>query len=293
MGLASPRVRARLIARGLTWYHAMHAPKHPYAVRPFGFGPDDTAQLAALLARAPPAGPAYFCLLDESLQEPDVFLANGDDPVALARLDAMRPGPLQPALVLGGAGNCRYPCLARPLDAASLHAELAVLMHQREQQLAVLTGGWALPVDRRRHPRVEADDGHAWDSRRQGAPCGALLIIDKGGAFRDHVAEVLGARRLAVEWTDSGQAAVRLCDETPVSLVMINTSTPGIDPYALCSAIKDQDGAARTAVIFLVSQAFRYDSVRARDAGVRGLLDKPVADRHLLAALHKLLSLPA
>lgn len=292
MGLASPRVRARLVAWGLTWYHVMHAPKHRYAVRSLGFGPDDTAQLAALLARAPPAGPAYFCLLEESLQEPDVFLANGDDPVALARLESMRPGPLQPALVFGGAGSCAYPCLPRPVDAASLHAGLAVLMHQREQQLAALTGGPAPPVDRRRHPRVQVDDDHAWDSRRQPPPCGAVLIIDKGGAFRDHVAEVLGARRLPIEWTDSGPAAVRLCDETPVSLVMINTSTPGIDPYALCSAIKGQDGAARTAVIFLVSQSFRYDSVRARDAGVRGLLDRPVADRHLLAALHKLLSLP-
>lgn len=271
----------------------MHAPKHPFAVRLIGFGPDDSAQIAILLARAPPAGPAYFCLLEESLQEPDVFLANGDDPVALARLDAARPGPLQPALVLGGTGDGRYPRVPRPLDGASLHAALAVLMHQREQQLAMITDSGAPPVDRRRHPRVEADDGHAWESRRQAPPCGAVLIIDKGGAFRDHVAEVLGARKLPIEWTDSAPAAVRLCDETPVSLVMINTSTPGIDPYALCSAIKGQDGAARTAVIFLVSQSFRYDSVRARDAGVRGLLDKQVADRHLLAALHKLLSLPA
>jgi CheY-like chemotaxis protein len=231
--------------------------------------------------------------LEESLQEPDVFLANGDDPVALARLETARPGPLQPALVLGGDGDGQYPRVPRPFDAASLHAALAVLMHQREQQLAMLANGGTLPADRRRHPRVEADDGHHWDGSRQSAPCGAVLIIDKGGAFRDHVAEVLGARKLPIEWTDSGPAAVRLCDETPVSLVMINTSTPGIDPYALCSAIKCQDGAARTAVIFLVSQSFHYDSVRARDAGVRGLLDKQVADRHLLAALHKLLSLPA
>lgn len=271
----------------------MHAPKHPFAIRFIGFGPDDSAQIAHMLARAPPAGPAYFCLLEESLQEPDVFLANGDDAVALARLAAVRPCPLQPALVLGGAGDGPYPWLPRPFDAAGLHAALAKLVHQREQQVAVLAGGSAPPADRRRHPRVEPEDGHAWDSRRQPPPCGAVLIIDKGGAFRDHVAEVLGARKLPIEWTDSGAAAVRLCDETPVSLVMINTSTPGIDPYALCSAIKGQDGAARTAVIFLVSQSFRYDSVRARDAGVRGLLDKPVADRHLLAALHKLLSLEA
>jgi CheY-like chemotaxis protein len=73
---------------------------------------------------------------------------------------------------------------------------------------------------------------------------------------------------------------------------MINTSTPGIDPYALCGDIKAQGGAGRTAVVFLVSPAFHYDSARARDAGVRGMLDRTVPDRHLVAALQKLLSLP-
>ncbi|TFW34064.1 response regulator, partial [Massilia horti] len=146
---------------------------------------------------------------------------------------------------------------------------------------------------RRRHPRLIDDmpDPARYEAQRQAPPSGAVLIIDSGGAFRDNVAKVLGARRGPVEWTDSAPTAVRLCDETPVSLVMINTSVPGVDPYAVCGKIKAQ-GGGRTAVVLLVGPAFHYDSARARDAGVRGLLDKPVAERHLVAALHKLLSLP-
>ena len=131
-----------------------------------------------------------------------------------------------------------------------------------------------------------------YQGRRREPPKGAVLIIDKGGAFRDHVAKLLGARRLSVEWTDSASTAVRLCDETPVSLVLVNTSTPGIDPYQLCASIKALADAARIAVVFLVGANFSYDSARARKAGVRGMLDKPIADRHLVAALKKLLSLP-
>ena len=74
--------------------------------------------------------------------------------------------------------------------------------------------------------------------RRQPPPSGAILIVDKGGAFRDHVAKVIGARRMPVEWTDSAGAAVRLCDETAVSLLMINTATPAVDPYRLCADVK-------------------------------------------------------
>jgi CheY-like chemotaxis protein len=276
--------------------HVMHAPKPPFAVRLIGFDQQDGAQLATALARSPAAGPAYFCLLDDSLQEPDVFIANGDDRKALARLDSARPCPVQPALVAGGdPADCHWPCLAKPLDGSRLHALLAQLMARREQALEQLAApGRAVALDRRRHARIpDGQDADTFYSRRQPPPDGAVLIIDKGGAFRDHVAEVLDTRRAPVEWTDSAPTAVRLCDETPVSLVMINTATPGIDPYLLCSAIKAQGGAARTAVVFLVSRNFHYDSLRARDAGVRGLLDKPVADRHLLAALHKLLSLPA
>ena len=119
-----------------------------------------------------------------------------------------------------------------------------------------------------------------------------VLIVDKRGALRDHVAKLLKPyEHLSVEWTDSATSALKLCEETPVSVVIVNTSTPSIDPYELCKSIKAQPGGERIAVVLLVNQAFGYDTMRARAVGVRGMLDKPVADRHLLAALRKLMSL--
>jgi len=306
----------------------MHAPRYPFAVRLVGFAQAECAQLEHLLAQAPAAGPSYFCLHDDSLQEPDLYIADGGNPGALARLACLPPCALQPILLIGGDGaSCRR-TLPRPVDPARLCMTLAELLDTRVQAQAALaaSGQCSLP-ERRRRPRLEPDTkapAH-YQRMRQGPPDGAVLIIDKGGAFRDHVARVvlgkLGAAYDAglgsashpgaslagsarpgvgrpgvgrpVEWTDSSRAAVRLCDETPVSLVMINTCAPGIEPYSLSSAIKSQDGAGRTAVLFLVGQSFKYDSLRARDAGVRGLLDKPVADRHLVATFQKLLDLPA
>jgi CheY-like chemotaxis protein len=72
---------------------------------------------------------------------------------------------------------------------------------------------------------------------------------------------------------------------------MINTAAPGIDPYDLSRTIKAQEGAGRTAVVLLVGRTFNYDSMRARGAGVRGLLDKPVGDRSLVCMLQRLTSL--
>ena len=173
---------------------------------------------------------------------------------------------------------------------------LEELLQRRAESLAVLNArGMAVITERRRNPRLDFDvtDPAEYVKLRKPPPSGAILIIDKGGALRDHLARLLGERKVTIEWTDSAAAAVRLCEETPVSLVLINTSTPGIDPYGLTAAIKAQKGGQRIAVVLLVGPSFHYQSARAMAAGARGILDKPVADRHLLATVKKLMSMPA
>lgn len=272
----------------------MHARKTPTAVRLLGFHPDAADGIVSLLAEAPRCGPLYTCLHEDSLQEPDVYLANGECAGAMLRLASMRSTPL--ALQVGGAdrGN-GWTRVERPLDASSLHAMLAQLVAERRRALERLcaSGEAPLPERRRRQRGTGTDAALDGEALRQPPRDGKVLIVDGGGAFRDHLAHLVGDGRLAIAWTDSAPAAVRLCDETPVSLAMINTSTPGIDPYALCEAIKAQAGAGRTAVVFLVGRAFCYDTARAHSAGVRGLLDQPVGDRSLVAMLMRLTSMPS
>ncbi|MGZ8288130.1 MAG: response regulator [Telluria sp.] len=275
----------------------MQDKKYPFAVRLVGFSEPEQVRIAAALTQAPAAGPAYFCLLDDSLQEPDLTIANGDDLHALARLPASGPADVHPALVIGQPPvDLAFPCLPRPFSPDNLCQLMSGLVSRRAEALARITArGLPFVPERRRTSRLDVDltDPTEYIMRRKSPPRGAVLIIDKGGAFRDHVARLLGARRLGIEWTDSAPAAVRLCDETPVSVVLVNTSAPGIDPYQLCSTIKSQDNGSGIAVVLMVSPAFPYDCSRARAAGVRGMLDKPIADRTLVGTLKRLLSLPA
>ena len=292
----------------------MRSQKYRFAVRLIGFAASEAADVSAALAQAPLAGPAYSCLLEDSLQEPDLYVANGDDLLAMATLAGANPSDVAPALLIGNAAApafpFAFPYVLRPFDARNgqqvqqLHLLLAGLVGKRAQALALLTAhGLAPVIERRRHPRPELGldldlDLKAGDplppppQRRRHSPAGAILIVDKGGAFRDHVAKVLGARRLPVEWTDSAGAALRLCDETTVSVLMINTSTPQVDPYRLCADVQCLPAAQRTAVLLLIGPNFSYDAPRGREVGVRGVLDKPVADRHLYSAIKKLMLLP-
>lgn len=272
----------------------MHLSSTPFTVRLIGFSALESAQLEALLAQAPGVGPSYSCLHDDSLQEPDLYIANGDSPTALTRLGCLPPGSLQPALVIGGPASA-WPTLVRPVDPLLLYEALAALLDTRVQVLVQqCTRSRRVLAERRRRPRLAPDcETPAFYTRQRRGPVdGAVLIVDKECRLRNQVARVLGPRRVPVEWTDSLCAAVRLCDETPVSLVLINTAAVGIEPYQFCSSIKSQEGAERTAVVFLVEQSFRYDSVRARQAGARGMLETPVAGRHLMLTFQKLMDLP-
>lgn len=269
--------------------------KYPFAIRLTGFGPEERPRIANALAKAPVDGPGYFCLLEDSLQDPDLTITNGDDLKSMATLLARPPTALEPAIVVGNAVlEFPYPRLTRPLDLARLFDMLDELLQRRnEAQAALAARGLPFITERRRNARLDLDvtDPKDYAKRRKPAPSGAVLLVDKGGALRDHMAMLAGTR-VAIEWTDSAATAVRLCDETPVALVMINTSTPGIDPYLLSAAIKALRSGQRIAVVLLVGPTFHYLSARGRAAGVRGILDKPVADRHLVATLKKLLSLP-
>lgn len=274
----------------------MDKDKYPFAVRLLGFEPAEHAQIAAMLDLAPAHGPGYVPLHEDSLQEPDLFVANGSRIEALAALAACNPDPMRPALAIGAAlPELCAACVERPLDMRVLLAELARLVDLRAEAIARRSArGLPTVPERRRRQRPDLDlsDPSRYLAQRKEPPDGAVLIVDKGASLRDHVSRLLGGRKRAVEWTDCAAAALRLCDETPVAVVLVNTATPNIDPYGLCASIKALPNAQRTAVVFLVGGTFGYDTVRARSVGVRGLLDKPVADRHLAGALKKLLSLP-
>ena len=270
--------------------------KYPFAIRLTGFGPEERPRIANSLAKAPVDGPGYFCLLDDSLQDPDLTITNGDDLKSLARLMATPPTALEPAIVVGNAVlDFPYPRLERPLDLPRLFDMLDELLQRRAEAMANLTArGLPFMTERRRQPRLDLDitDPAEYQRRRKAPPKGAVLIIDKSSALRDHMWRLMGEGRMEIEWTDSAATAVHLCDETNISVLMINTSTPGIDPYGVTAAVKALKSGARIAVVLLVGASFHYNGPKAKAAGVRGILDKPVADRHLAATLKKLMSMP-
>src|SRR4051812_3196743 len=137
----------------------MRAHRFPIAVRLLGLPGEDEAQIAAELATAPKTGPRYFCLHADSLQDPDIIVANGEDLKAVQQLAAANPGPLMPGLVLGRSEVALlYPRLDLPLEDGELLAALGQLLETRAAALADANlRSVPLTPERRRRERLDLD----------------------------------------------------------------------------------------------------------------------------------------
>lgn len=265
----------------------------PFAVRLLGFTESERELFQDYFELEQDHGHAYFCLSEDSLQDPDLFIANGDDLKALAQLSACGPSDARPALLLGRPlAKLPYACLPRPISWELVFSTLARLIEKRADVLSRLPASDLVAIpDRRRRERLDIDlsDPADYLKMRRAPTRGGVLIVDKNGEFANRLGELMARYHVSVDWVDNEDAVIDVLGHRPVAVVMINTSIADIEPYRLCVAVKQMQAMTQTSVIFLVGKPFVYDREKARAAGSDGLLDKPLQSNHVIAALKKFL----
>lgn len=271
----------------------MTTDRHRFAVRLVGFPPDAARALAQGLARAPADGPSYLCLSEDSLQDPDLYIANGAELKALAAIASLAVGDVRPALVLGATGvSLPYPNLPLPVQWRALYAELARLLARRADVLAGLSvAGQPLVPERRRRERLDLDltDPAVYERMRKPRREGAVLCVDANAQFSEQLSQSLQPFGTAVLWAVDGVAALALCRQQTVAVVLLDFAAPIIDHYLLCAQLRS--AAGQPEVVFLAQSAHDYDSTRARAAGAAGMLEKPLAQHQIQSVLRKFMRL--
>jgi CheY-like chemotaxis protein len=267
--------------------------KYPFAVRLVGFDEREADELDAALAAQQGRGYGYFRLLEDNLQDPDLYLANADEPKALVKLSSYAPCDIRPALLIGEpAMPLPYPYIPRPAKPTALLAELDTLVERRAEALIRLEAASVVKVpERRRRERLDIDltDPEEYRRMRRAPADGGVLVVDKTPMLRDFLAGVLKQYGWPAVWMKDEDSAADYCAKHRVSIALINTSTPLVDPYRLCQQIKRSNATHLTSVVMLVGKPFVYDQAKARCAGCDGFLNKPLAVHHLLTALRKFL----
>lgn len=271
----------------------MTTDRHPFAVRLVGFPPDVERGLAQGLARAPGEGAGYLCLSEDSLRDPDLYIANGTELKALAVIASLAAGDVRPALVLGATGVALpYPNLPLPVQWSALYAELARLLARRAEVLAGLSAsGQALVPERRRRERLDLDltEPAVYERMRKPRREGAVLCVDANANFSEQLGQSLKQFSTAVLWAVDGVAALAICRQQPVAVVLLDFAAPIIDHYLLCAHLRSEPGQPE--VVFLAQSAHDYDITRARAAGAAGMLDKPLAQHQVQSVLRKFMRL--
>jgi CheY-like chemotaxis protein len=267
---------------------------YPFAVRLIGFSPEEEASFDEKFSLRPGRGYGYFRLVEGNLQDPDLYIANGRQLKALVTLADLRPSDVRPAMLVGTPDVALpYPVVDSPIQWEQLFDVLDGVVEKRADALSRLEASDVITVpERRRRDRVDLDltDPAEYEKMRAKVPDdGAVLVVDKTPALRDYLSDLLARQKVPVVWINDEVEAVEICKQGQVAVVMINTSTPDVDPYRLCWAIKEKDSPVRVAVVFLVSKPFVYDLPQARYVGADGFLNKPLASHHLVTLLKKFL----
>jgi len=268
----------------------------PLAVRLIGFSVDDERMIAESFASGHGKAYEYICLKAGNLRDPDIYIANGDDLRALIKLTGLRPCEARPALLVGQpVVDLPYPRIACPLDWHRFFEMLDGLAEKRANALSHLEAAGIITVpERRRRVRLDLDLTDPAEYEKMRAPLpdgGAVLVVDKSQTLSDHLSELLVRYKVPVAWAGNEAQAIGVCGQCTIAVVLINTSTPDINPYRLCRAIKRTCLPLRVAVVFLLSRRFVYSAHKADSAGADGYLNKPMASHHIIAALRKFISL--
>ena len=273
----------------------MSSQNFPFAVRIIGFAPEEESAFDEHFAARRGRGYSYFRLEEGNLQDPDLYIASGTQLKALVTLADLRPSDMRPAMLVGFPDlDLDYPWVDAPIRWDQLFAMLDDLVEKRADALSRLEASDVVAVpERRRRDRLDLDltDPAEYERMRAMVPAdGALLVVDKALALRDYLSDLLARQKMPVLWVNNEMDAVEICKREKVAVAMINTSTPDVDPYRLCWAMKEKDAQVKTAVVFLISKPFIYDVEQARYVGADGFLKKPLASHHLVKALKKFLS---
>ncbi len=125
-----------------------------------------------------------------------------------------------------------------------------------------------------------------------------VLVVDDSTTNRRIVRGVLAAAGLQVGEADSGDAGLAALQAAqargaPYDLVILDQQMPGLDGFALASAVRHAPALAGTRLLMLTSAGERGDGQRCRDLGINGYLTKPASRTDLLDAVSVVLGMTA
>jgi two-component system, NtrC family, sensor kinase len=107
-----------------------------------------------------------------------------------------------------------------------------------------------------------------------------ILLVDDEADFRGVLAKRLGRRGIRVHEAPGGEEALRLLEETPLDVIVMDVKMPGMNGIDALKRIKERHLTAE--VILLTGHANTQDGVDGIKSGAFDYLSKPIEIEHLI-----------
>ncbi len=120
---------------------------------------------------------------------------------------------------------------------------------------------------------------------------GSIMVIDDTPANLRLLAGMLSKRGYDVRAMPSGEMALSSARIQPPDLILLDIRMPGMDGYAVCRALQEQDVTSHIPVLFISALQEVEDKVRAFAAGGVDYITKPFQEAEIYARVNTHLEL--
>lgn len=109
-----------------------------------------------------------------------------------------------------------------------------------------------------------------------------ILIVEDSPELREMLCDFLRAENYTVSAVDSGERALELFDRYGAKLVVLDVMLPGMDGFAVCSRIRQQDN---TPILVVSARTGKEDKLNGLGLGADDYIEKPYDIDILLAKI--------
>jgi len=119
-----------------------------------------------------------------------------------------------------------------------------------------------------------------------------ILIIEDNPFNLELATDLLEAQGFVVFSAQTAEAGLRLAQQTPPDLILMDLSLPGMDGLEATRALKANSATRHVPVIALTAHAMKGDKEVALNANCDGYLTKPIDTRAFVATIMSFLRPP-
>ena len=117
-----------------------------------------------------------------------------------------------------------------------------------------------------------------------------ILVVDDSKTIRREIAAAMGAAGFAVVEAEDGLAGLDKARQQNFAMIILDVNMPRMNGLEMLETLHDDPRFVQPPVLFLTTEADRTLMERARKAGAKGWMIKPVGMDHLVNTVKALTS---